>query len=258
MKTASPCCQQPLCCQTPHHHHPWMFLGLNLIPTFNSFQNFLGGKKNKNLLCWLVCLLIPLLFGVLHVFFFLESPLKPGVPLLSSLWTHLLGNLSHSHSKVISNWLWRGGAKSPERLFQTTPPCLDSITSLPKTVDAVHCRCSGDSLCWTCSCWWGCALFLRWDGTDKQPVVTEQKGSQKGILGFEELWHHEGYDKDTELFAKTYSSQAYLGLLLKIVSASFLWESNSAGLGVGGVELCNFYQVPQVILMIGQIWETMD
>lgn len=216
MKTASPCCQQPLCCQTPHHHHPWMFLGLNLIPTFNSFQDFLGGKKNKNLLCWLVCLLIPLLFGVLHVFFFLESPLKPGVPLLSSLWTHLLGNLSHSHSKVISNWLWRGGAKSPERLFQTTPPCLDSITSLPKTVDAVHCRCSGDSLCWTCSCWWGCALFLRWDGTDKQPVVTEQKGSQKGILGFEELWHHEGYDKDTELFAKTYSSQAYLGILLKI------------------------------------------
>lgn len=44
-------------------------------------------------------------------------------------------------SNVIYNWLSRGGLESLERLFQTTSPSLDVITSLPKTTDAVLCYC---------------------------------------------------------------------------------------------------------------------
>ena len=36
--------------------------------------------------------------------------------------------------------------ESLERLFQTTPPSLYSMTSLPKMVGALHCTCHRDSL----------------------------------------------------------------------------------------------------------------
>ena len=57
-------------------------------------------------------------------------------------------------SNATYNWLSRGRSESPERLFQTTPPSLVSITSLPKTLvpssvtttETVLCHYHGDSL----------------------------------------------------------------------------------------------------------------
>lgn len=79
-------------------------------------------------------------------------------------------------------------------------------------VAALHCNCRRDSLLLRATVVGGnVPYFLGGVEQKKKPAITEERGSQKGILGFEELWHHEEYNKDIELFSKHISHQAFLG-----------------------------------------------
>lgn len=156
-------------------------------------------------------------------------------------------------STVIYNWLLKRRSAALDFLNHTYTPWLHHLPAQDYRCCPLHSLPAAEGH----NIWWESPLFLRWGGTDKS-LVTE-KYDEKGIWGFEELWHQEKSDKrHRTVFFKHVDHQTLLGLWYKyIFQPSSPKSLKSASVRVGWVGLHNFLTSFQVIFMIEQIWEIM-